>query len=238
MRELATAANFYAEDHKEQLWGNDPRNGWARRTVDGVIVAGPVYEYLGKAGEMLACPKNNRESGAGDRREIEAGPQVAGAELDSDYTLAVGAQGAKTSVESKIWYLDRASGRWRSESESPPRFMRAAGLAVMTRFRALPVFIEESTPWYNSVDTDGRWANNDQFTTRHQGDGFYTMLDVTVEKFDVSSGDSETVQEVAVDTRHRDWYVDERGNLSTWNRVYERVRGYGAINGGKFAAYP
>lgn len=237
IRSLAQAAEFYARDNEDVLWDNEPRDGWARKQVGRLVLPGPVFEYSENAGEMLACPKNRRQNPYGqDKREIEDVPQVEGAQLDFDFTLAVGAQGAKTTVESKIHYLDRS--RW--IGLPPSTFSKDEGLANLERFRALPVFIEESSYWYNSQDTDGRWSNVDQFTTRHFGDGYYSMIDLSVERFDVFAGRSESELEEGDDSTHRDWYVFDtsRARLHFWKRVYEVATAFGDINSHKFRAYP
>jgi len=194
MRELAYATEYYARDHKDQIWNIDVNDGWARVREGNRLVPGPVYEYMQNVGEMLACPKNKRRSLRGDRRQIRNNPTTTEADVDFDYTMVDGVQGLRTSTGPKVYYLDRkelfTGGR------SPATMTRAAGDQVLRLFRANPVFVEESTFFYNGTVTDGRWGNMDQLTTRHQGNAFYTMIDISVEKFEVSSGQSEELEEV------------------------------------------
>lgn len=53
------------------------------------------------------------------------------------------------------------------------------------RFRALPIFIEESTHFYNADIQwhDGRWAYGDEVTTRHANGGFMAFIDGSADKY-------------------------------------------------------
>jgi hypothetical protein len=54
-------------------------------------------------------------------------------------------------------------------------------------FTGTPLFVEESTTWYNGRDEnqyrDGLWSNNDQITTRHSGTGIVSFLEGQAEAF-------------------------------------------------------
>ena len=73
-------------------------------------------------------------------------------------------------------------------TDSPVAQLPPALTGTLTYFRALPLYIEESTPIYNEVYTDGWWGNSDQVTVRHDKGGHIGYMDGTVELFRQRSG--------------------------------------------------
>lgn len=197
-RQIALATSIYAGDHRGRIWPNE-RDGWEQRYTwarvwqpdTGDYRPGPVYEYLDFADETLACPTNKRRSATGERvgNLDELGTD---SELDYDYTMIDGVQGARDDLSRTLYYYDR------TKPDSPQRpgrrtFRREQGKLYLTAFRALPVFVEESTFFYNSGHSDGLWGNNDQFTSRHNGGAHYTMIDGTVGFMRDATGESEEI---------------------------------------------
>lgn len=242
LRELAYATEYYARDHKDQIWGNETNNGWARvPRPGGGLQPGPAYDYLDNVGEMLGCPKNKRRSPDGDRRRLGDSVVSNDAEVDFDYTMIDGVQGLRTSTGPKVYYLDRIEA-YRG-GRSPVGMTQANGRQLLKLFRANPIFVEESAEWYNGAVPDGRWGNLDQMTTRHGGDAYYTMIDVSVEKFEVTSGQSEELQEprdfVANDVYIYGGRPNPRGGppsapvfFRLWDAVGMFPNSYGMLNSG------
>jgi hypothetical protein len=59
----------------------------------------------------------------------------------------------------------------------------------------MPIFVEESTFWYNAEVNDGWWGNMDQLTQRHNEKGHMLFLNGQVGLFDAGSDSQEHVQE-------------------------------------------
>lgn len=225
LRELGTSTVLYAHDHKDRIWPLDIRDDaiyhtWARNwdPDERVYLAGPIYEYMDNAHETLGCPKNKRRSVTGEDRTVVDGFSTG--EVDFDYTMVSGTQGARIDLEQPVFYLDRIN-KW-AGGVGWPSYSLTAGKDALTRFPRAPIFVEESSWYYNSVYTDGLWGNDDQFTTRHNGKGHVLLLDGQVILFEVSSGDVEDVQEIA-DFRANDVYVklpSRRGAVS-YRRLYQ-----------------
>lgn len=202
--QLGLATALYANDHDGRIWpivrqGWSERYTWARvwqpQTAD--YRPGPVFEYLEFADETLACPTNRRRSTSGQRvgNLDDLGDDH---ELDFDFTMVDGVQGARDSLDRTLYYYDQ------SRPETPRRpgrrdFSRDDGKRFLTAFRKLPVFVEESSYFYNSNVSDGMWGNDDQLTARHAGKAHYTMIDGSVGALGGVTGASEERFERAVD---------------------------------------
>lgn len=214
-RELALATILYANDHEDRVWPIVlPRNGqieftWARAwdPVGRRYEPGPVFTYMEHADEVLACPTNGRRSLSGaDQSSLY---DFRYNELDFDFTMISGVQGATIDRDRTLYYLDRTK-EGAPDRAGANRYTLAEGKAFMTEFRALPVFVEESLFWYNGGEgavPDGLWGNNDQFTSRHNGTAHYTMVDGTVGEMTNVSGDSEDLFESGIDLLAREIYA-------------------------------
>ena len=209
-RELATITGFYANDHQGRIWpivlaGGQQRYTWARvwEASENRFRPGPVFEYLNYATEVLACPTNGRRSiSGGDYSDLLAFQYN---ELDFDFTMISGVQGARIDLDRTLYYIDRTK-EGAPQYAGQNRYPRESGREFMTAFRALPVFVEESLYWYNQQFPDGLWGNDDQFSSRHGGMGFYTMTDGTVGEMRGVSGVSEDLQEFGQDLLAREIY--------------------------------
>ena len=90
----------------------------------------------------------------------------------------------------------------------------------------LPLFVEESTWWYNEEVIDGLWGNNDQITRRHSNGGAMVYMDGRAEIFKQPFGELESVRERG-DLEANDFYVANRPGSSSrpgrsgWYRLHD-----------------
>ena len=201
MRSLGQATQMYAMDHDDRIWPG--RGTWAKIDQGTGVPAsqryqpGAVFEYIENADEVLSCPTNRRQ-GVGNA-DVSKLFHYKGTEVDFDYTLVRGVQGARLDNKARLGYADRVSGRFTgnpiqqtNEDDFDARY---------SRFRAIPVFVEESTFFYNGVPTDddeyqdGDWSQYDQLTARHNGKATMLYIDASAEFFDTASGDDPEVEE-------------------------------------------
>ncbi len=184
-RQLGIATHFYANDHDAKIWAVEVVNGqllgtWARtRDLDAAPgepdwVPGPIYEYVTNTHEILACPKNKRRSTTG--QSLSDLPGWTSGDVDFDYTFFAGMQGARIDLDGFLWYVDRASGKYRG-AQLGRSITEAQADEALEMFPSPPVFVEESSEWYNSRVTDGLWGNKDQVSPRHSGGGQMSLLD-------------------------------------------------------------
>ena len=210
-RELALVTGFYANDHQDRIWPIVTANGAQRYTWARVwnpqrarFEPGPVFSYLDNVTEVLACPTNARRSVTGTSSSDLFAFQFN--ELDFDFTMITGTQGARISRDIGLYYLDRTV-------ESAPAgvgrtwYPRQQNHDFLTRFRAMPVFVEESVYWYNGTYTDGLWGNQDQFSSRHRGTAHYAMVDGTVGSIGGVSGAAENLMEPGQDLLAKEIYA-------------------------------
>jgi prepilin-type N-terminal cleavage/methylation domain-containing protein/prepilin-type processing-associated H-X9-DG protein len=223
MRELALATGYYANDHQNRIWpivlaGGQEQFTWARRRIaPGRFEPGPVFEYLNNSTEVLACPTNGRRSINGNDASTIYDFQYN--EVDFDFTMVAGTQGARADKDIKLFYLDRTK-EGAPRNQGAVRYPRATGTPFMTAFRSMPVFVEESLFFYNVQFPDGLWGNDDQFTSRHAGVGHYAMVDGSVGEMKDVSGASEQMM--------------ERGQDLLANEIYALMTG---LNGGGGVQY-
>jgi hypothetical protein len=146
-------------------------------------------DYVDNANQILECPTNKRR----DPRGIQTDPDnpasneyfYGSGELNFDYTFNAPAQGARDTVQFDVWYFKEP------QAGGPVLAGRGLDLArqngLFERMQGLPLIIEESSYWYNNNDgegvTDGRWGNEDQWTTRHNGGGTTYFQDGRVDLF-------------------------------------------------------
>ena len=230
-RELALATGFYAGDHRDRIWpivldqNAAQLYTWARiwDRGEGRYQPGPIFDYLEYATEVLACPTNGRRSVSGTNH---SGVLAAlDNELDFDFTMIAGTQGARAYNDNWLFHIDRTQPDAPTD-QGRNRYNRAQAVSFMTRFRAMPVFVEESVFWYNggpNAMPDGLWGNMDQFTARHKGSAHYAMVDGTVGEIRNVSGVDESIQEIGVDLMAREVYAimgDPRGRQVSYRSLY------------------
>ncbi|MEZ6318633.1 MAG: prepilin-type N-terminal cleavage/methylation domain-containing protein, partial [Phycisphaerales bacterium] len=169
MRSVGQATHLYANDNKDRIW---PEHGkWAKIKIDPAPAAdlpqyeaGPVFEYLDNADEVLGCPKAKRR-GAGD---VDASLlfKWKDAQVDFDYTMIRGVQGAQLYNRARLAYVDRIE---KYEGAPKTQIFDAEFKDYLVAFESMPIFVEESTWFYNGVRKggnddeyqDGEWAAQD-----------------------------------------------------------------------------
>jgi type II secretory pathway pseudopilin PulG len=183
VKQLGTAGIQYAQDYKETTW---PPGQWARLPDASVtdptrVSPGLLYLYVSDVDQIGECPANKRRASAGGDGNNIFNTLT---DLDFDYTMPAKMAGAKLSAETRLAYIQptqTASSIIRSEEAA----------TLLTPLQGLPLFIEESTFWYNDSIQDGLWGNEDQITTRHAKGGHVALLDGGAALWKLPSGPSE-----------------------------------------------
>lgn len=239
-KQLVTASHFYANDNKDRIWLDiytDPktklRQTWARTEITkDVWDQGILYKYLSSADKVTECPTNRRR-GRDPSKQTRAGSgqNLFGGEtmLDFDYTMVRCTGGAKVGTEIFAGFVN-------PDRPTPLKLSASDGHSI-NRLKALPIFAEESTYFYNDNNTDGQWCNNDQITTRHGGSGHFGYLDGQVSLFKPAGDGDETVENLSKDFVGHDLYVNRSGRDGTWFKIYANEtlpQPYGWINAPKY----
>ncbi|MEL6329764.1 MAG: prepilin-type N-terminal cleavage/methylation domain-containing protein [Planctomycetota bacterium] len=266
LRQLGLATNVYANDNREFIWDrrtwlkrveNTP-NGWPVGDPDAVPKEdwrpGAIAQYIENASSVLGCPKNRRQSVYGtDVRNLYFNlPDI---DLDSDYSLMRGVQGARLDTDNKIAYIDRTVNGFR---EQAPSFLLAGRgqnewEETLTIYRGIPVFVEEHNRLFNAYDKsqtnefsppalpsdgsfqDAEWAGEDQLTARHSGAGHIANADGTVTSLRPNQGELSDEPEMTgtnVDSSYKDWYYYlVEGGGTAWFQFFgaQSAGGTGAV---------
>jgi prepilin-type N-terminal cleavage/methylation domain-containing protein len=220
MKQIVMAGVTYANENKEQIW---PENGWCRTGTAPNYKPGILYQYIDVADKVTECPANKRQ---GRDSNANGGQNIFGGstELDFDYCMITGTEGAKLSVDVIAAYIP-------PKRANSGRIMPIGYVPELTRFRVLPLFIEESTVFYNDTYRDGLWGNMDQVTTRHNTGGYAGYIDGSSSLFKAPRGASESVQETLLDFEANDIYVSRSGLDNQWFKMYQPTdTPYGWIN--------
>jgi len=252
VRQFSTAATLYANDNKEKIWDSRrqiPNPGgvyytaWARLPdVDQPSQPGPglVYRYMDNVDKVGECPTNKRRSSDG----LDGGNNVfnTGTALDFDYTMVNRMQGAQLGMQTRVGYLGNPADF--GLGSAPPERASPAVAATIKMFTGAPLFVEESTLFYNgrrdNTDyIDGLWSNNDQFETRHGGGCAMSFLEGHAEVFNPPKGGNADTEDagdlVAWDVYglgRRGWIRFEPSDLN------DARRPYGWINAPRQVALP
>jgi prepilin-type N-terminal cleavage/methylation domain-containing protein len=200
IRQFGLASVMYAQDNKERMFPDKVRNSagmvipgpdnraftaWAHqpdaegngRVINGFPTRhGLLYTYMDDFDAVGECPTNKRRDEFGRTGTNGfGGPTV----LDFDYTFAQSVQGARLGAETKVGYL-KNPGEFSFSGTGPntPATMNfATADQKLTLFQNIPLFVEESTKYFNSSFKDGLWSNTDQITSRHTRAGVITFVD-------------------------------------------------------------
>ncbi|GMV27218.1 MAG: hypothetical protein AMXMBFR58_32490 [Phycisphaerae bacterium] len=240
VRSLTMAAHFYANDNKDRIWLDiytDPktklRTTWARTEISpNVWNPGLVFNYLDTADKIAECPKNRRRGRDSTKQtRADTNQNLFGGEsmLDFDYTMVRCTGGAKLSVDIYAGYVA-------ADRPTPLKISEADGKKI-TRFRTLPIFVEESTYFYNDGVTDGLWCYDDQVSMRHEKQAHIGYLDGQVALFKTPSDGDETVEDKTKDFTANDVYVSRSGRDNDWWKLYaneSKPQPYGWINAPKY----
>ncbi len=237
MRQILNCVLLYAQDYRDRIM---PVNidldtafapegaAWARIVEDDETVKpGLLFDYIDTVHQVFECPTNRRQTRADSSEQGMFGVNTP---LDFDYTMVANIQGARTDRQYEMAYVSNP-GRWQVGQLPPeilPVNMTIPGL-TMKRLSGLPVFVEESSQYFNEDVHDGLWSNEDQFETRHRGTCNVAYLEGHVEPFQALMGDQDRFQE-PMDLDANDLYIRHD---TKWVRMEYRVsflRPYGWIN--------
>jgi prepilin-type N-terminal cleavage/methylation domain-containing protein len=217
-KQIMGAAIMYAQDYKDRIW---PATIWADLDNGPTFVPGMLFQYVGQADFVTECPTNKRRNtrGGGGTNGFNQDR-----DLSFDYTMFDETQGARIDLQIQAAYM-------RPDQPIPNR-LPAIGVGMLTAFRGLPIFVEESTQYYNQEFTDGRWGNADQVTVRHFKGGNLMYLDGSVELWKQPSDGDESTQDSTLDFEANDVYVNTRQQKNTWFRPsdVQQAQRYGWIN--------
>ncbi len=224
LRQIGVAVNLYANDFDERVWPICPSLSgacqyamWARvLDANNQWQPGLLYDYVLNADEIAACPKNKRRNSSldGSGKNLFGGTS----DLDFDYTFVGRLQGGRLSSDFRVAYLKQHD--LYAPSTKPPVFLQPSAAFEFIPFNGRPIFVEESTHWYNQTYKDGIWSNEDQFSIRHFGGASVAYLEGHAETFKPPSGKFENLRENA-DLETNDLYLWGRSaaGLPGWVRM-------------------
>ena len=221
IKQFAVGANMYGGDFKDYLWPDKLRNGsgialrdgngnevtaWAR-SIDPndtrVINPGLAYKYIENVEACGSCPTNKRRSATGTR----SAQFSFGAELDFDYTFIQAMQGVRLGTSTRMGYFRQPDAR------SIPAFLPNTRVDELQMLEGVPLFVEESTKFYNTSFPDGLWAYNDQMTRRHNKAATISFLDTSARIIVPAEGGSPEVED-AGDLQTQDFFALGKDNSS------------------------
>lgn len=262
-RQMVIAANLYATDFKDVVWPAAGWGKWGRPVADGPnslvqYENGWMYKYCDDADKVGECPGNKRRSATGTTttNPLASNTNFFGGttDLNWDYTMIYRVEGAYTWCPAKFAYLKNPSKF--DMAARPDMSVTGSDLTIMS---GLPMFVEESSYFNNSLTNDsndpdsantffGLWGGSrgsiagDQITTRHNGAGSISFLQGHAEAFKAPQGSSESVRE-ANDLEADDIYVTSTANptgwiplerrKTQWNNAPGSLYGFGWINNPK-----
>lgn len=254
MKQIGVGLVSYAGDYKGQIWesGHDsPFRFWYAQPTNPLLattnmtgnnptMVGPALQYLTNTDRIFACPTNKRKAAAnikGDPNDPYWQAQdrilqvalfnefLTPRQINFDYTMVTGASGARVDSDVLVGW-DTRSRQMTGETmrTQPP------GNAIQ-RFRAVPVYVEEDSEWWNGRGPDGMCSNLDQFTDRHGKKGHLLLANGDVEAFKAPRGKDNTRQTDVGDMVMNDIWVRGR---NAWHQVAPswpaNLRGFGWIN--------
>ncbi len=240
-QQVGVAFTTYAMEFRDSIWPVAPRTTWPNgfrqwggaydEFADWAIITKPtgegtpghLFKYAGETPHIAECPSNKRRTTNGTvSQNVWSG--YSGVQFD--YTMLSEAEGAKLGMQSFVAYVP--------PNFNTPPILPANQSSVLIPMRGLPIFIEESTRWYNESFRDGLWGNYDQVSIRHDNGGNMVFLDGSVQLFKPSRGASEMQEEGLLDFQANDLYINQKGNGTPWYRIsvaYSNQNiGYGWIN--------
>ncbi len=251
VKQFGLASISYAQDFKDQIWPVAKRNPttgarfwdpetspppppappatnvalWAQRVVNGSRVPGFMYDYVSDAHYVGECPTNKRRSTSG----VEyANMWSSRTGVDFDYTMFDETEGAKL-------------GLWIQVGYAPPTMAHSwvasfSAVRAMTMFPSLPIFVEESSEFWNGTYRDGMFGNEDQVAQRHGNGGHMSLLDGSSILFKPPTDNRPATQDRNSDFEANDIYGNVKGNANTWFNMSDadwrwgRQQPYGWIN--------
>ena len=226
-KQMVTAANHYATDNNDTIWAawgwgkypnfltNDPNSLY-------IPEKGMLYQYCQDVDKIAECPTNKRRSFNGQTDVNNTTNQnYLGSETQLlwDYTMAYRVEGAHTYGDTHCAYL-KNPGEFPIGTRPGPTI----DPTKLKNFSGLPLFIEESTQFNNTIadattDPDpynsgfGLWGGSrgslggDQITTRHNGGGVISYMQGHAEIFTPPHGADPNTRE-AGDLEADDLFVN------------------------------
>lgn len=243
LKQLAAAAQFYARENKDKIWPwygsaktnnlgrpQGPDEKWCYKTEGGKKTPGIVFQFLENGHKVFECPTNKRRGkyNRTTRRTSDNNIYQNSGALDFDYGMTTFAHGANVSLNTVASTVTAAPG-------DGPQVLAAAKASSLTAMRGVPIFVEESTYWYNDQYQDGLWGNWDQLTQRHDKGGHIAYIGGEAELYkpfnkrtDVYDGeDGSTLNWCA-----NDIYVSATRRDNDWHALY-----WSGSNGGNGHLY-
>jgi prepilin-type N-terminal cleavage/methylation domain-containing protein len=219
IKQFAVGANMYGADFKDYLWPDKLRNSsgtairdgrgnevtsWAR-SIDPndntIINPGLAYKYIENVEACGSCPTNKRRSATGTR----AAQFSFAAELDFDYTFIQSMQGARLGVSTRVAHFRQPDAR------SMPAFLPNSRVDELVQLEGVPLFVEESTKFYNTSFPDGLWSYTDQITRRHNKSGTISFIDTSARIFVAPEGGNPDTED-AGDLQTQDFFALGKDN--------------------------
>lgn len=214
IKQIGFANLQYAEDNNDQIFpvcvvdtgvarddlAINVFKNWAYRYKNALQTDGPglLYDYVEGIDEISECATNKRRSADGSAyndtlRWDNIGGDFQTNQLNFDYTMNGGAGGAKTYIDFDVVGIAPPADDFYDLHPTTSEVRAFEKEDRVVRFRTLPIFVEESTPYWNAdpVWHDGRWAEGDEITTRHAEGGHIALLDGSVELFKPPNIDDE-----------------------------------------------
>lgn len=226
VKQIGHSMFLYANDFRGQIFPKE----WVDADAGAAFVPGVIFSYLEFTDYAFECPSSKRARTSGGGNTVNN--FGAARDLNFDYCMFDEAAGARMDLEIHAAYVPPTA--------ATPLQLAAGSASSLKRFPSLPIFLEESTPVYNQVYTDGWWGNQDQITLRHRtssrasritgargGGGHIAYLDGSSRLFVPTSGPNPDVIETN-DFESNDVYVSTKGRPDSWYRVTERPIPIGA----------
>lgn len=212
LKQIGLGFLTYATDHKGRIWeagAIPPTNTLARfwyaqpreptlpLSASNPAVAGPAFTYLTDVDQIFGCPTNKRKTPLRELPNFGEGFWTTPAgrlqrelfnlfltprAINFDYTMVTGSSGARPESETLVGWDSRCKMMRAQAGRTPPNS------TTIRYFRALPVFAEEDTLWYNGGGPDGMWSNWDRLTDRHGNKGHMLLVNGDVQLMDLPRG--------------------------------------------------
>ena len=236
IRGIGQASLLYAGDYKQQIWIVGPRQPsgvryapgagpwprgvawWARRESDipaeraNPLLDKPgwLFEYGGNAHKLGECPTNKR-----NRTNYQTSKNLWNSDTGVlfDYTMTNIMEGADITLTAQVGFL------------IPPLTfagtrLPAARVPDLAPMRGLPLFVEESTKFYNEVYIDGLWGNIDEISRVHDQRGSVVYLDNSVELFKPPTDRNDNSQNLTLDFTANQLFFSVKGGADSWYRLH------------------
>ncbi|MFA6045183.1 MAG: hypothetical protein WC718_09375, partial [Phycisphaerales bacterium] len=169
------------------------------------------------------CPANRRR--AAHNTNLHQNIFGSFTDLDFDYTMVKIDAGLRLTSQTRVAYIQPTT-------TPAATIFSAAAATQLTPLTSLPIYVEESTWWYNDSFRDGLWSYSDQVTIRHSRGGHVWCLDGVARLWRAPSGPSEMLQDGDLETN--DLYVQTNPADRVWHQLDGgATRPWGWINNPK-----